>query len=161
SRLDDGDPATFWKSNPYLDEHYTGEADDLHPQWVIIDLGEPKPVDTIRILWGQPYATRYQVEYGTPADPTLDEDLSLSPYDPGFWHVFPLGSGLKGAGGEISVRLAAKPLRVRYVRILMLESSHTAPPHSQDVRDHLGYAVREVALGWTSNGGQFHDQIRH
>jgi hypothetical protein len=39
SRIDDGDPATFWKSNPYLDNHVTGEPDALHPQHVVFDLG--------------------------------------------------------------------------------------------------------------------------
>ena len=34
SRLDDGDPSTFWKSNPYLDRHYTGEDNRRHPQWI-------------------------------------------------------------------------------------------------------------------------------
>ena len=44
SRLDDGDTATFWKSNPYLDQRYTGTVDSLLPQWVIVDLGKPVPV---------------------------------------------------------------------------------------------------------------------
>src|ERR1044071_2707687 len=39
SRIDDGDHDSFWKSNPYLDSHFTGESDDAHPQWVVIDLG--------------------------------------------------------------------------------------------------------------------------
>jgi hypothetical protein len=34
SRLDDGDDSTFWKSNPYLDKRYTGDANDQRPQWV-------------------------------------------------------------------------------------------------------------------------------
>jgi hypothetical protein len=54
SRLTDGDEATFWKSNPYLDEHYTGESDASHPQWVVIDLGKSRPVNAIRISWGEP-----------------------------------------------------------------------------------------------------------
>jgi len=34
SRLTDGDPNTYWKSNPYLTQKFTGESDALHPQWV-------------------------------------------------------------------------------------------------------------------------------
>ena len=39
SRLTDGDPKSYWKSNPYLTKAFTGEDDSLHPQWVMIDLG--------------------------------------------------------------------------------------------------------------------------
>ena len=54
SRIADGDSNSFWKSNPYLDSHFTGESDDAHPQWVVIDLGVSKLVNAIRIHWGTP-----------------------------------------------------------------------------------------------------------
>src|SRR5437773_10137899 len=60
SRIADGDNDSVWKSNPYLDSHFTPESDDGHPQWVVIDLGARKPVNAIRILWGTPYATQYR-----------------------------------------------------------------------------------------------------
>src|SRR5207244_643598 len=64
SRIDDGDNESFWKSNPYLDEHFTKERNSLNPQWVMIDLGAHRKINAIRILWGRPFATNYQVEYG-------------------------------------------------------------------------------------------------
>jgi hypothetical protein len=49
SRLTDGDPNSYWKSNPYLTRPFTGDDDSLHPQWVIVDLGSLHPVNAIRI----------------------------------------------------------------------------------------------------------------
>src|SRR6202049_4119901 len=54
SRLTDGDLNTFWKSNPYLTQHFTGESDALHPQWVVVDLEQLQQVTSIRIAWGEP-----------------------------------------------------------------------------------------------------------
>ncbi|MDQ3918651.1 MAG: discoidin domain-containing protein, partial [Acidobacteriota bacterium] len=160
SRLDDGDAGTFWKSNPYLDSHFTGEGDSQHPQWIVVDLGGPKPVNTLRVSWGEPYAARYRVEYAVTGGPAYEGE-SFNPEDPGIWHPFPLAAHLRGRGGEESVRLAAYAVRARYVRVLLVESSHTAPRDSRDVRDRLGYAVREVALGWADARGRFSDQVRH
>src|SRR5262249_10578076 len=63
SRLTDGDPNTYWKSNPYLTKPFTGEDDALHPQWVIVDLGKKVNVNAIRIAWANPYARRYAVQF--------------------------------------------------------------------------------------------------
>ena len=54
SRLTDGDLNTFWKSNPYLTQRFTGESDALHPQWVVLDLAQVQQIDSIRIAWGEP-----------------------------------------------------------------------------------------------------------
>jgi len=69
SRITDGDHDSFWKSNPYLDSHFTGEPEDAHPQWAVIDLGSRKPVNAIRIRWGAPYARQFEVDYWPGDDP--------------------------------------------------------------------------------------------
>src|SRR6202795_1011616 len=63
SRLTDGDPATYWKSNPYLAAKFTGESDALHPQWIVVDFGSPQPIEALRIAWASPYATKFNVPY--------------------------------------------------------------------------------------------------
>src|SRR5215467_5866687 len=65
SRLTDGNPESYWKSNPYLASKFTGQPDSAHPQWIVIDLGSHEPVSHIRIDWMDPYARRYEVQYWT------------------------------------------------------------------------------------------------
>src|SRR6202165_4525048 len=101
SRIDDGDVRTFWKSNPYLDEHFTGENNSASPQWVMIDLGERKQIDAIRILWSQPFATNYSIEFG---EFVGEEDLSQRL--PTEWHAFPQGNIVTGTGGNALLKLA-------------------------------------------------------
>lgn len=156
SRIDDGDVRTFWKSNPYLDEHFTSEKNSASPQWVMIDLEEPKPIDAIRILWSQPFATNYSIEFG---EFVGEEDLSQRL--PTVWHAFPQAATVKGAGGNALVKLSDAPLNVRYVRIVLHESSGTAPKKSRDIRDRLGYAIREIYLGTLDSQGRFKDRIDH
>ncbi len=155
SRLADGDLATFWKSNPYLDQRYTGEDDARHPQWVIADLGERQPVNAIRIVWGVPYAKRYRVQYWDGEDP-VDPDE----YPPGGWRDFAAGVALEGQGGDATVRLAPAPVDARFVRILMSAASGTAPTNSSDIRDGLGYAIHEIYLGRLERG-VLRDAVRH
>ena len=156
SRLDDGDANTFWKSNPYLDSHFTGESDAVHPQWVILDFGETVSLNAIRIAWGTPFALRYQIEYRTGGDP-----INFTARPNGAWKPFPLGVKTDGAGGAAALRLCETPLRTRYVRVLLTEPSKTAPPGSTDLRDALGYAIREIYAGNLDAQGRFTDLIRH
>ena len=157
SRLDDGDTATFWKSDPYLDSTFTGEPDARHPQWVIVDLGRVVPVDAIRIVWAAPYATRYDVQYWSGELPGSGFDENPD----GAWHVFPLGMVAGGAGGRDQRRLSPTPVRTRFVRLWLRAGSHTALPGSGDPRDALGYAIREIAIGLLAPNGMIADRVRH
>ena len=170
SRLDDGDTMSYWKSNPYLDQYFTGEPNIRHPQWIVIDLGSPKEVDAIRLFWGTPFATRYEIQHANFDDIS---DISFNP--PGMWETFPRGKVVDHAGGEVLIKLSAVPIRARFIRILMTEASGRATASATDVRDRLGYAMREVCLGIAGrNGGLrgvpkradrlgcwLHDEIRH
>ena len=92
SRITDGDESTYWKSNPYLASRYTGEDDSLHPQWVILDLSREELVDTLKISWGEPFATDYVLQYWTGHDP-------LHFPTRGAWDTFPQGVVTAGHGG--------------------------------------------------------------
>jgi hypothetical protein len=154
SMLDDGDTATYWKSDPYLDETYTGESNALHPGWIIVDLGGRKGVNAIEIAWGHPYATDYQVQYWTGDD-------AIGNPGGGVWEDFPNGMVSNGKGGLAKLKLSQKLLNVEFVRVLMTESSNTCDSHgSSDRRNCVGFAVREVYLGYDS-AGKFIDRMRH
>jgi hypothetical protein len=157
SRIADGDEESFWKSNPYLDSHFTGESDDAHPQWVVIDLGTTKPVDSIRIHWSAPYAKQYTVEYWSGDDPMhLQADD-----DDDEWRPFAHGNANDAHGGDELIRLAERPHSTRFVRIVMSRSSQTSAQTSNDIRDRLGFAIREIELGKIDKHGRFHDHVRH
>src|SRR5712664_3513423 len=146
-----GPNLTYWKSNPYLTSKFTGESDTLHPQWVVVDLQAEKPVSAVRIVWANPYATTYQVEYwvGTGA---LDFDGGPK----GEWDVFPSGALKHAPGGTVMVKLTDARVVTRYLRILMTESSSTCDEHgAEDVRNCVGYAIQQIAAGTLNASGAF------
>jgi F5/8 type C domain. len=155
SRLTDGDQSTSWKSNPYLDQHYTDESNALHPQWVVIDFGKAEPVNAVRIDWDEPHATRFEVQFWNSSDSDFQEAN-------GEWHTFLNGLISNDSGGASKVfRLSGTPVQVRYIRIRLLQSSATARSGSTDIRDSLGFAIREISLGVTDASGALQDEIRH
>jgi hypothetical protein len=174
SRLTDGDPKTFWKSNPYLTKEFTQEDDSLHPQWIIIDLAEYYDVNAIRIDWCEPSAREYEVQYWVGADPmnweepAMDSTNQRGEYLPassqamGNWVRFPNGAVHDGKGGSVTLKLADNLISTRWVRVLMTQSSNQPGPHgTDDVRHRVGYAIYQVYLGRLEPDGKFADFVKH
>jgi hypothetical protein len=156
SRMTDGDPATYWKSNPYLTSKFTHEPDGANPQWVVIDFSLPQQIDAIKIAWTNPYATDYEVQYWNGK-----EDALSKPAD-GTWVQFPQGKVSSGAGGSIVQRLASHPVAARFLRILMTGSSNTCDTHgSGDPRNCVGYAISEISVGNFDSLNHFIDLVQH
>jgi hypothetical protein len=164
SRITDGDLTSFWKSNPYLDEHYTGEANAKHPQWVVIQFSSAMPVNAIRIDWAKPYATNFEIQYST--DDSRDDSLVST--DPDFggvtvgkWTTFPNGVISSSNGESVLLRLAEVPVQTQHVRILLYQSLGDGPDGATDIRDKLGFAIREIFLGVVDKAGTFYDEVGH
>ena len=155
SRLTDGDTGSFWKSNPYLTQRFTGESDTLHPQWVVMDLAQLQQINSIRILWGEPFASRYLIQFWTGDDP-------IKAPTRGVWQTFQQGTVRNGGGKTETLVLNPSPLPIRFVRIWMTESSNTCDEDgAADPRNCVGYAIRELYLGTVTSDGAFHDVVRH
>jgi hypothetical protein len=52
------------------------------------------------------------------------------------------------------------PVSARWIRVLLRRASGTAPAGATDLRDRLGYAIREMGIGET-DGGRFVDHVTH
>ncbi len=155
SRLTDGDPATYWKSNPYLTKKFTGEDDALHPQWIVVDFGTPQDISALRVAWANPYARKYVVQYWA------GEDAFEKPAS-GVWTLFPSGEVQDAKGGTVMLKLSPTPVKTRYLRISMTESSNTCDTHgSDDPRNCAGYAVNELYAGNFTAAGDFIDLVTH
>jgi hypothetical protein len=191
SRLDDGATSTFWKSDPYLDSHFTHEREAAHAQWVLVELPWPEPLDALRIDWAAPWARHLSVQYFVGQSAVMLEGDTA-----GYWRQFPDGK-FRGHAGTETLHLAGRPVMARFVRLVMYGSSHTALadhpglldsvpahpgvppsgpthpglPHSRslqrgrpaprDVRDRLGYAIREIYLGTLDASGKLQDVLVH
>jgi NedA-like, galactose-binding domain len=144
---------SYWKSNPYLTGHFTGESDALHPQWVVVDLRAEKSVDAVRIAWASPYATTYQVQYWDGKD-ALDFDGGPQ----GVWKTFGGGDVTNAKGGTVTLRFSGAAVSTRFLRVWMTESSNTCDEHgSDDIRNCVGYAIKSIEPGKVEAGGAFTD----
>ena len=153
SRIDDGNPSSYWKSNPYLTRAFTHEPDSANPQWAVVQFLSPQPVNAIRIAWVNPYATHYAVQYWVGGGDAVVQQ------DGGDWRTFANGSVDRGAGGTVLLRLSGSPVATTAVRVLMTASSNTCDSHGGgDARNCVGYAIQDIGLG-TIARGRFHDLV--
>src|SRR5262249_47674200 len=133
----------------------SGDDDILHPQWIVIDLGEKKPVNAIRIAWGEPFAKEYSIQYWTGED-AMDDQAH------GDWKSFEHWSSRNASGGTDTLTLRKVPVSTRFVRLLMTKSSQTCDTHgTADRRNCVGYAIREIYLGAKEAGADFKDVMTH
>jgi hypothetical protein len=80
----------------------------------------------------------------------------------GEWKDFKSGNIADGKGGTVTLHLDSAPVKTRFVRILMTQSSNTCDTHgSSDRRNCVGYAIREVYLGASNEDKSFQDLLRH
>ena len=77
------------------------------------------------------------------------------------WRLFPKAEVNHGSGGDDYVRLSGKARSVRFLRILMNQSSGTSVQLSNDIRDGVGFAIREISIGRIDGNGRLHDYVRH
>lgn len=155
SRLVDGDPRTYWKSDPYLTSAFTGDPDDTHPQWAVIDLGATRIVNAVSITWAVPYATQYAVQY-------WNGDDAIGNPAVGAWVTFPTGAVMHAKGGRADLHFPGPPAQAQFVRVVMTRSSNTCDSHgSADRRNCVGYAINEIAVGSFDRLGKFHDFVHH
>ena len=146
SRIDDGDKATFWKSNPYLDPAYTGIPYRESPQTVVVAFPRPTPLNEVRIGWGTPFATRFRLDFSSSAD----SDPAWTPLIQGV---------IVGHAGTQRVRFPEAS--VRFVRLSLLAGSNTSDRHDPDRRDRLGFAICELQAGMLHTNGRFKDEVVH
>ena len=145
SRIDDGDPASFWKSDPYLDARYTGAA--AVASAVDRRVAErPKPGSTPRASSGGRRSrgiSRCSTGGATTSywdDKDVANKLATGPISPTATGAI---AGEPDDGGPAVLEGSDTPVRAcGSSASCLLAPSETAPPGSTDVRDRLGYAVR-------------------
>src|SRR5438034_6508951 len=77
------------------------------------------------------------------------------------WQPFAHGNINDAHGGDQLIRLGERPRQVRFMRIVMSHSSRSSAQPSSDIRDRVGFAIREIDLGKIDKKGHFRDYVRH
>jgi hypothetical protein len=108
AHLTDGDPLTSWRSN--------ADTDFPDHQWVYVDLGSPKTVDSVEVTWGDPYATAFEVQYWTASS-------YPPPYQGQNESSWLATSAAPSVGSPGTQTVSFTPVTTQFVRILMTASS--------------------------------------
>src|SRR5262249_60700169 len=118
------------------------------------ECGPRDELGIVRPGWVKPNPRKVLREFGV-GDSTSEKPAA------GAWITFPSGAVEDGRGDDAVLRLAPSPVKTRFLRILMTESSNTCDTHgSNDPRNCVGYAVNEIYVG-NFTAGRFIDLITH
>src|SRR6266478_5702022 len=143
-----------------------GSSMDILPHNLVDTVySEPVLKESLSAGWG-PITYRQNTELtvaawhwnsnGTWSDEALDKQTS------GLWTTFPSGEVQDGKGGTVLLKLSSLPVRTRYLRVWMTESSNACDTHgSNDPRNCAGYAMNEIYAGNFTAAGEFVDLIVH
>jgi hypothetical protein len=78
------------------------------------------------------------------------------------WQTFSNGIVDDGHGGTVSLPLTKITISARYIRVWMTASSNSCDSHgSSDIRNCVGYAIRELYAGMLPDDGAFIDAVFH
>ena len=156
SRLTDGDPNTYWKSNPYLAEH-------LHRRirFAPSAMGHSRSRQAARNFRHSHRLGRALRHQFRRAVFHRRRSASANPL-PASGKPSPAAPSPTAKVATASSNSPHAPITAQFIRILMTASSNTCDTHgSADKRNCLGYAIHEIYLGTTSADGKFHDLVRH
>ncbi|HVZ81047.1 MAG TPA: discoidin domain-containing protein [bacterium] len=133
SHLTDGNGSTTWLSNV--------DTDLPNAQWFYLDLGASRTMDAVTILWGDPYAAQFTVQYW---DPTAGDQWA--PYlDTASHWLDTTAAGVAGTGGTQGVAFTA--VTSQYLRVLLTAASGTVTADLGSVTvTGPAYAVAEVRV---------------
>ena len=116
SLMMDGNTSTAWLSN--------SDTNFPNAQWVYVDLGSNQAPNSVTIVWGDPYATQFTVQYWS-----TSASNQWSPYNFGSDSWLNTSSvGVTGNGGTQGVTFT--PVTTRYLRILLTASSVSPEQYS-------------------------------
>src|SRR5437660_4875529 len=118
-------------------------------------------MNLVRIVWWQPFAEILRSQCGN-CEEVSDIALNAS----GTWKDFPTSiftggvSNIPNFKGHL-LQVAEMPIKARWIRIVMTQSSGVSAQPTEDIRDRVGFAMRELYAGFQDKNGHFHDRIHH
>jgi hypothetical protein len=138
SNITDGNVNTYWVSN--------SDTNFPDAQWIYVNLGSQRTVNAVTIIWGNPYASQFTIQYW---DPTASNQWG--PYLDTQSHWLNTSAvSVVGGGGTQGVTFSN--VTTQYIRVLLTQSSAGANG-VYSIAEFYAYDGATVLTTNTSNAG--------